>query len=65
MMQIRLKFTNGEETIFEARNPDDISRRLEEIRTAKVKACIPEAERHKQKLLEELEKIQSQSESAP
>ena len=53
MVQVRLKFTDGEEVAFEARDPDDLRRRLEGIHTTK-------AEKLMEKLREEIEKMQNQ-----
>ena len=56
MVQVKLKFTDGEEIAFEARDPDDLRRRLEGITTAK-------SEKLMQKLREEIERLQNQTES--
>ena len=57
MVQVRLKFADGEEITFEARNPDDMGRRLTEV-------CTTKNERLWQELLEKLEGDKNQSESA-
>ena len=56
MVQVRLKFTDGEEIAFEARDPDDLRRRLEGITTTKY-------EKLDQKLREEIERMQNQTKS--
>ena len=56
MVQVRLKFTDGEEVAFEARDPDDLRRRLEGITTSK-------SEKLMRKLREEIERLQNQTES--
>ena len=55
MVQVRLKFTDGEEIAFEARDPDDLRRRLEGITT--------KYEKLDQKLREEIERMQNQTKS--
>ena len=57
MVQVRIKFTDGEEVAFEARDPDDLRRRLEGITTSK-------AEKLMQKLREEIERMQNRLETA-
>ena len=57
MVQVRLKFTDGEEIAFEARDPDDLRRRLEGITT--------KYEKLDQKLREEIERMQNRTETAP
>ena len=57
MVQVKLKFTDGEEIAFEARDPDDLRRRLEGITTAK-------SEKLMQKLREEIERMQNRTETA-
>ena len=56
MVQVRLKFTDGEEIAFEARDPGDLRRRLEGITTTKY-------EKLDQKLREEIERMQNRTES--
>ena len=58
MVQVRLKFTDGEEVAFEARDPDDLRRRLEGITTSK-------SEKLMQKLREEIKRMQNRTETAP
>ena len=57
MVQVRLKFTDGEEVAFEARDPNDLRRRLEGITTSK-------SEKLMQKLREEIERLQNHTEAA-
>ena len=56
MVKVKITFTDGEEVAFEARDPDDLRRRLEGITTTKY-------EKLDQKLREEIERMQNQTES--
>ena len=61
MGKVTVTSKNGEKITFEA---SDLSRPLDEIYPARAKVSTAKAEKLRRKLLEELEKIQNQTESA-